>query len=190
MNENLFNRIIHHKALYVVLGLIILAEVIWAGWVLSKPAAAPGVATQTSTTISLAADKQTVKVGEKVTVDIVISSKKQTDGTDIVLSFDSNLLSVATSSAGPVKVSSLYSEYPFNSVEGKNISVSGISSYQQGIIPNGLFGTAAFIAKKPGLARLNLLYTKDSTKDTIVVEAGTGKNILDNVENLSIQILP
>ena len=157
MEENLVAKIIRHKALYLTLALIVAVELLWAGWVLGKPlltsskqplATAPNLISQTPTTISLVANKQTVKKGEKVIVDIVVTSSKPTDGTDVVLKFDNNLLLVASSSAGPVKPSTLYSEYPFNSIELGNISISGISSASQGIIPNGVFGTIEFIAKK------------------------------------------
>lgn len=198
MEGNLFNKIIQHKALFVVLGLVILAELVWAGWIVFKPTK-PEVTTRPPdavtmakpTSVSLTAAQSSIKIGEKLTVSINISSgDKLTDGTDIVLNFDPNLLSVATLSAGPVNPGPLYNEYPFNKLEEGNITVSGIAPASKGVVANGLFGTVEFTAKKAGLAKLNLLYTKDSTNDTNVIETGSGRDILEKVENLEIKILP
>lgn len=194
---------IKKRNIFIIVGIILAIELIWATWTLNK--AAPDVRSQTvvnppispklsETVISLKTPNKNLKVGEEVSVTINISSTKFTDGTDIILFYDPNLLSIVTSSGGnlPAHVGGMYSDYPINKVDEKNgrIAISGISAIDGGVAAQGAFGFVTFKAKAAGKARLVLDFTPKSTVDSNVIEARTSKDILNRVENLEFEIRP
>lgn len=189
------------KVVFILLGLIIVGEVIWAisnfvsfspagqqnATVVSSKVVSPKAAAQ----VTLSTDKPVVKVGEKITVVINVSANKLTDATDLIINFDPSLLSVETQNQKAVVTGQIYSDYPVNSVDqtkGK-ITVSGITIAPGGVITNGVFGTINLVAKAPGSAKLSLEFTKDATTDTNVVESAGG-DILESVSDLTINITP
>lgn len=188
------------KTIFIILGVVIVGELIWAGWILSKewiqpktPTALPSVQPQVSkvvipTVVSLTSDKNQVKLGEKFTVAINISSEIATDGTDLIILYDPKLLSVNTQT--PVILGSLYDDYPLNKVDSGSgrITVSGISNKSGGTVANGLFGSVEFSAKKAGQAKISLDYTPQSTVDSNVIETYSGKDVLEKVNNLEVNI--
>jgi len=107
---------------------VIAGEIVWAGWVLTQPAvkvdrkdvpskAAKDVIKPVSLAkVSLTTPQKTVKVGQTVPVTINISSSKLSDGADLIIYYDSRLLTVVTSGkpAVPVTAGNVYHEYLFN----------------------------------------------------------------------------
>lgn len=187
------------RNIFIVLGLIILAEVLWAGWTLMRPTPPPAhltapVAKPKPTTITLTTPVKTIKIGEEITVTINISSKKITDGTDLLITYDPKLLTVETVGAKrePVLAGTIYSDYPFNSVDQTpgRIQVSGITDDPAGVLADGLFGSVVFKGKEAGTTRISILHQVGSTADSNVTESGTGKDVLDKVEDLEVTILP
>jgi len=143
--------------------------------------------------ISLAAPKNEIKIGEMIPVGINIESDKTTAGTDIIIHYDANLLSLAPNSIKtPVSLGSLYDEYPINQADEKNgiITVSGISNKTVGVIPNGLFGTILFQAKAAGSAKVFLEFSKNKTNDTNIIENKNSSDVLEEVKNLDLKITP
>lgn len=183
------------KILFIVLGIIILGELVWAGWTLSRSNNATGPVTKLTfpvkaspTTISLTSEKSTIKTGDKTTVLINLSSTRSTDGTDLIILYDPKVLSV--NAQNPVTFGKLYDDYPLNKVDlssGK-IMVSGISNKKGGTIANGLFGSVEFTAKAPGKTKIVLDFTPGSTVDSNVIETSTGHDILQGVNNLELNI--
>lgn len=160
-----------------------------AGSILKETPKTTTQANNTPAVIILSASKPAVKVGESFAVSINISSRKPSDGTDIILLYDPNLLSVESTSGKPVSVGSIYPEYPINSDDKKGrIVVSGISSSPEGIIASGLFGTVTFKAKTAGKTIIKLDFTKGSTTDSNVTESGTSSDILEAVQNADVLI--
>lgn len=192
--------LITKKIILGLFGFIIVAELIWAGWTLFKPQ--PGQIIpiinqqipETPTIIKLDTQTPQVKVGGKFTVSIQLSSDKNTDGSDIIIKFDPNLLGVEPVGTQklPVILGSLYQDYPVNTLDAKTgeIVISGISTAQGGVLGNGLLGSIVFTAKKPGEARIAIDFTKGSTTDSNVLQTGTGEDILSAVEDLNINIQP
>lgn len=185
--------ILTKRNLFIVLGVIIAAEIIWAGWSIFK-GTTPQVSTQETpsgepvqTTVTLTSDKASLKLGEKATVSINLSSNSKTDGLDLIITYDPKLLS-----AKPVTLGTLYSDYPQNVLDDKagRISVSGITGQAGGILADGLFGKVEFRAKAPGVAAISLEFTPGESSDSNVTESGTGKDILEKVNNLELNILP
>lgn len=181
----------------MVIGVVIIGEIIWAGWTLFKPSSPLSVTQQPvvkvnlkPTVISLQSDKSTLKVGEKVTISINISSTKSTDGTDLIILYDPKLLSVDPTT--PVMLAKLYDDYPVNKVdiESGKITVSGISNKKGGSVPNGLFGSVVFQGKLPGNAKIGLDFTPGSTGDSNITETGSGKDVLETVNTLQLTLTP
>lgn len=192
------------KIVFILLGLVVVGEVIWAisnfvpaGSSPQAPNALPSknvVTAASAAQVSLSPDKTTVKVGDKITVAINVSANKETHGTDLIINFDPTLVTVDSQNTKkvPVVTGQIYNDYPVNSVDqtkGK-IIVSGITSAPGGVTTNGVFGTLNLVAKAPGVAKLSLEFTKGSTTDTNVTEAGTGKDMLNQVTDAIINITP
>lgn len=189
----------NRKTIFIILGVVILVEVIWAGWSLLQlnqaatvtPGPTTSSAAQTATA-SLLADKTTLKVGESTLVTLNISSSAKSDGVDLIVSFDPTLLLVdATSSAMPVKTGTIFTDYPQNKIDtpGK-VVVSGITDLSGGVLANGVFGTITFKALRAGSAKVSLEYKAGSTSDSNVIETGSGKDILNQVSDVSLRITP
>lgn len=194
-----FNKFLNKRNIFIFVGILILSELIWAGWTLSRPSksiAPKKIVSQKvskPTVVSLTTSQAVVKVGDKVNIDINLSSSKFTDGTDLIILYNPSLLSVDPVSAGsPVKPGKIYTDYPINTVNEKSgkITVSGITSQSGGVVPQGIFGTISFIAKMAGTAKISLDFASGSTSDSNVVEAKTAKDLLDKVENLELSIKP
>lgn len=194
----MIQKLLTRKNIFIVLGVVILAEVLWASWTLFRPSPPSSTATSVPvvkvkpTTVTLISDKTSLKKGEKMTVSINISSNKKTDGTDLVLIYDPKLLSVETvgSSKQPVIAGGIYEDFPLNSVDqvAGRITVSGITDDPGGVLAEGLFGSIVFVGKAPGVANISLDYSPSSTADSNVIESGTGKDVLEKVEGLEVSI--
>jgi hypothetical protein len=190
-----------HLIIFIVL--IIIIQIIWAYKTLSpsginltkaQPTIAVSPAQEKSLNIiSLISPKIEYKVGEKIPVTINITSDKATAGTDLIIKYDPNLLTIVQSDTKiPVAVGTLFGEYPVNKVdEGLGlITVSGITSQLAGVMPKGAFGTIVFQGKAAGNPKIFLEFTKNSTNDTNLIENKTATDILDKVNNLDLKITP
>lgn len=194
----MIQKLLTRKNIFIVLGVVIAAEVLWASWALLRPSPPPSTATTAPvvklkpTTVTLASEKTSLKKGEKMTVSINISSNKKTDGTDLVLTYDPKLLSVETvgSTKQPVIAGTIYNDYPLNSVDQLTgrITVSGITDDPGGALAEGLFGSVVFVGKGAGVAKISLDYSPSSTADSNVTESGTGKDVLEKAEGLEVVI--
>lgn len=179
------------KNIFMVLGAVITVEVIWAALSLVKSPAPTNETIKLTVvkapTISLLSSKTSLKVGEKVTVDINFSSGKKVDGADILINYDPKILS-----AQPVIKGTIFPDFPVSKVDEKSgrITVSGITDQRGGVLANGLFGSVEFSAKAAGTARISLEFTPLSTADSNLTESGTGKDILEKVSDLEVTILP
>lgn len=174
------------RNIFMALGLIIAVEIIWAGLSLLKSVSPVNEAPEALVpAISLQSPKTTIKVGEKVTVDINLSSISRVDGADILINYDPKLLS-----AEPVAAGVIFRDFPVNRVDeaGGRITVSGITDASGGVLADGLFGSLEFTAKASGTTRISLEFTPGSTADSNLTESGTGKDILEKVENLEVSI--
>ncbi len=177
------------RNIFIVLGMVILAEVLWAGWSLVKPTPPSTVAVPVTsqTSISLSADKSQLRVRERILVTINVASAKKVDGVDLIITYDPKLLT-----AQPTVLGTIFSDYPQNKVDATlgRVSVSGITTQQGGVIPEGQFAAVTFVAKAVGLTKVSLDFTPGKTGDTNVTETGTGADILEKVNQLEINILP
>ncbi len=188
------------KVILAVLAIIVIGELIWAGITLTKgnKTNIPVVDNLTRTTtqparIILQSDKAGLKIGEQVKVDILVDTGgKATDGTDVILNFDPKTLSVVTASvsAKPVSVGTIYTSYPKNSQEPDKVLLSGISGVGSSFSGQGLLGSVTFKALAAGLTTVAVDFRLGSTTDSNMIETGTVTDVLTEVKNLSLTILP
>ncbi len=193
MDNNQISKLLTRRNIFIALGAIIALEVIWAGWFLiqsNQNVPRPVVSTQAAiqpTSITLSSDKSEYRVGDEVIVSVTLSSSRKVDGADLIISFDPKVLTAREATLGTI-----FSDYPQNKVDvslGK-VSVSGITSQQGGIVPSGEFGRIAFLVKATGTTKISLDFSLGVTVDTNVIESGTGKDILETVNQLELNILP
>lgn len=195
-----------NKITKIILAIFIILVLLGGGfiiWNLNKPktkeSAAGSILKQTANTnqasntpavIILSSSSPTIKVGETVTVSINISSRKPSDGTDIVMLYNPSILEVVANAPDkPVALGTIYQEYPVNSDDKKGkITVSGINLLPEGNIASGIFGTVKFKALRNGKANISLDFTKGSTIDTNVIETGSSNDLLEAVQNAEILI--
>ena len=189
--------LINKKNILILLGAVVVAELLWAGWTISQTnkqinQTPPAVSTPISSQIGLSSDKTAVKEGEQFTVSANILSDQATDGVDLIINYDPKLISVVQvgETNAPVILGSLYNDYPINTLDSKagKITVSGISTQTDGIKPNGLFGSIIFKAESSGQALISLDFEAGSTVDTNIIEKGTGEDNLEKVNSLEINI--
>lgn len=175
------------KNIFIVLGVIIALEIIWAGLTLLKPTppVEPPAALSQTSIISLQSPQTSLKVGEKITVEINLLSGKKVDGADILINYDPKILT-----ARPLTTGSIFSDFPVSKVDENlgTIIVSGITDKTGGVLAKGLFGSVEFTAKTAGTARISLEFTPGSTADSNLTESGTGKDILEKVNDLQLTI--
>lgn len=184
------------KLIFGIIGVVLLAELVWAGFTLlgerkvgsgtveSLPGGASGA-------LSLNSSRSSLKVGETVIVSIDVSSQVATDGIDVILLYDPKLLSVvAGTNKLPVAFGTLYSDYPSNQVDEGigRITLSGITSQAGGVVAKGTVGMVTFTAKAPGIAKVALDFTPGSTTDSNVIETRSAKDVLKSVKDLELNI--
>ncbi|GEM_PF-2320292 len=182
------------KIIFILVGIVILVELIWAVYTLtgkksSSTAQTQAVSDEKVAALKLRADKSSVKVGESFTVNADITSAGTTDGADMILNYDPNLISV-NNIQKPVNPGPVYSDNPLNAADERSgrINFSAITSNPGGVVPNGILGTLIFTAKAPGKAKISIEFMPGSTTDSNVVETKTATDILGSVSNLEIQI--
>lgn len=176
------------KLIFVILGIVLVIELFFAIKTLSQPTPPPPpkLAPLTGAKIVLVSPETSYNVGDTVPVAIRLTTGgRSTIGTDLILKFDPKILEATQ---GAVKRGSIYQEYPVTQLDSKGtVRISGIST-QNGYNGIGVFGSVIFKAKVKGQTRVAVDFQKDSTTDSNVVEAGSTKDILDQVFNLELTI--
>lgn len=180
------------KIIFAILGVIILAEVIYAVKVLSSPTPPPPARRSAVVTppgkISLNVPKTSYVVNEVVPVSVTLDSGgRNLAGADLIIQFDPKILEATP---GSLTKGSIFDEYPLLSVDMKKglLSVSGINSLRNGFKGVGQFVYVNFKAKAKGNTSLIIDFKKNSTSDSNLVETGTSKDVLEVVNNLELNV--
>lgn len=185
------------RAIFAILGVIILIEIIYAVRVLtfSPPVSPPPVpqpgAQLTGGKIILAALRSTYKVNDVVSVSVSVDSGGHLlDGIDLIVRFDPKILEASRS--GMIR-GKIFDEYPYSLVDTKNglIAISGINSVKKGFKGTGQFAILNLRVKEvkaPVTTSLTVDFKKDSTTNSNLVETDTSKNILEQVGNLELNV--
>lgn len=183
------------KIIFLILGVIIVGELIYAGRMLifptkSSPALLPLVkapARKTAGIISLTTPKATVNVKDIVPVAVVIDTGGHLiGGADLVINFDPKFLEVNTNNLIKGKI---FDEYPLLSVNKGIIAISGINNSKNVFTGKDQFAVINFTAKQPGNTIVTVEFkSKGVTTDSNLVEVETSKDILEKVESLKLNI--
>lgn len=193
--EKIRNFISGPKIVFIILGIALLIEVVYAIRVLTSPTPSslpvsksvvqPGAVGK----ISLTVPQTDIRVNEIIPVSVMIDTGSHTvDGVDLIVSFDPKILEVT--SGGLVK-GSIFDEYPLMSLDPKKglISISGISNFKNSFKGTGQFATINLRAKVSAKTSLTIDFNKGSATDSNLVETATSKDILEVVSNLELNII-
>lgn len=126
---------------------------------------------------SLTLSPATATVNKNCTFEIKVNLNTQgqdTDGTDVILSYDTTKFQVTTSS---IVNGTIYSDYPGNSVTNGKISISGIAPAAQPYNGSGTFATlnVSVLSTAAGTGTFKFDFDpndKIKTTDTNVVQGG------------------
>lgn len=195
------------KSIFAIVGVVVLAEIVWAVFSLTRPLPSPAqntpkiITPPTEKSTSIAADEASIKltgppeysVGSVAKLDIHITSSEPTDGADIIIKYDPKALEVVPAAgaaqADAVAVGKLYKDYPTNEFDEEKglIFVSGLTPPNaKGFSGQGVFGSVSFKVLKSGASRVDIEFSPDSTKDSNIISTKTGKDILTAVAGLNI----
>lgn len=193
------------KIVFIIIGVALVAEIIWAAVSLIKPNSKVSNK-QVATTASQKANSEpyatislkgpaSVSVNQEFRVDIILDSSSKTDGADLIIKYDPKQLVLQPSLVGgkqvAVSTGNLYQDYPVNTYDLASgmVSVSGVASLNKQA-PSGThnFGKVTFKAISSGTSVISLEYTTNATTDSNVIESESGKDILRSVNNLTIKI--
>lgn len=180
------------KLIFLILAVVILVELFLGVKKLFVPThLSPVISVKpiSDAQLSLLSDKKSYKVGDKVIVNVKLStSGHNVLGTDLILRFDPKILQAPSTA---FTKGNIFADYPQINVDSKNgvIYVSGVSGldkkYFNGI---GFFGTITFQAQNAGKTSLNISFSKGATDDTNVFEPNTNEDILGKVYNLTLSV--
>lgn len=188
----------YKKIIMLLAGLLILGEVVWAAFALTRPpqdqvfpAITSSPPSASGATLAVTGPSS-VKAGDTFTVTLSLYSPKTVDGADLIVRYDPKKLSIITGDAkNAVTTSSVFALYPQNTadtISGK-VNLTGlISPGSQGVSGNKDIGTITFKALSSGSTDLTLDFQPSSDKDSNVVDSKTGRDILEKVNNLKVNI--
>ncbi len=138
--------------------------------------------------LTLTSDKTTVKPGEQVMVTVFLSGNEPTFGTDVIVNYDPQLLTVQQ-----ITPTSLYPSYQpeeiMNILQTPGIiTLSGSSSLESPVPAEGIFATISFTAQKTGTLKIGFQFDQSSTTKSGVI-GSDGTELLTTVsEPLNITI--
>lgn len=144
-------------------------------------------------TLSLSPATGNANKGCVFSVDILLDTQgAQTDGTDVILTYEPSKLTLATTD---ITIGKIYADYPGNSVDPQagKISISGISSVSDAFNGKGTFATLKFKVSPTATGNTTVKFDfnpndKTKTTDTNVVERGTIADVLTQVTDGSYTI--
>lgn len=129
-----------------------------------------------------------INKGCDVTFTIELDTQgAQTDGTDVILTYDPTKMTIAQTDITNGKI---YADYPGNSVDSTagKVSISGIAQVSEAFSGKGTFASLKFKVNSAasGVTALNFDFdtnNKTNSTDTNVVERGTVSDVLSSVTN-------
>lgn len=150
-------------------------------------------ATALAATLSLSPASGTFNKGCNVTIKVELDTTgTNTDGTDVILTYDVGKFTVTPSS---ITNGTIYADYPGNSVDSSSgkISISGISSVSSPFNGKGTFATLNLKVNDSAQGATTLKFDfdpndKTKTTDSNVVERGTIADVLSSVTDGSYTI--
>ncbi len=183
------------KIIFIILGVVLIAEVIYAGWSLIPKSAGTPLPVQSNSNveqsvsrISLTAPEQSFQVGDVIPVLVSIDSGgKNISGVDLIVQYDPEFLEITNED---LEVGQALDEYPFKSVDPEQglVSISGITSLGNDFSGAAEFAALNFRAVSPGQTVLSVNFEKGSTVASNLVEVTSAQNILEETDDLELII--
>jgi hypothetical protein len=144
-------------------------------------------------TLSVAPPTGQINKGCDVTFTIELDTQgAQTDGTDVILSYNPAVMTIAQTDITNGKI---YADYPGNSVDATagKISVSGIAQVSEAFSGKGTFATLKFKVNSAASGNATLKFdfdpnNKTNSTDSNVVERGTVADVLSAVTDGSYTV--
>lgn len=133
--------------------------------------------------------KENLKVNENFSLDVFFSAPdKKISGTDLRLKFDPSFLQAETE----LSFGDFFTSFPRKEVDNEKgmIKVTGFQAKVKESLtaePVKLL-TVNFIAVKAGETNIEIVFEKDKTNLSTLVEQGTGKNLLGTANNVTLKI--
>lgn len=178
-----------------LLAVVIVGELAWAGYTLTRPVPAsenaqpvfiaPVPSVPPMAAIALTGPVEAT-VGARIKVEVQIATTEQTDGADVILKYDPKVLQAMTINTGTI-----YPEYPIKTIDAVagTISISGVSgTVATAFSDQGIFGNIEFKALRAGQTVVAVVYTAEATVDSNVLGSKAEKDILNKVQDLTINI--
>lgn len=178
-----------------LLAVVIVGELAWAGYTLTRPVTAPETAqppfiapapsVPPMAAIALTGPTEAT-VGGIIKVEVQIATTEQTDGADVILKYDPKVLQAMTITPGTI-----YPEYPIKTINASagTVSISGVAGTDAvGFSDQGIFGNVEFKILRAGQTVVAVDYTADATVDSNVLGSKAEKDILNKVQDLTINI--
>lgn len=136
--------------------------------------------------LSIAPPSGQINKGCDVTFTIELDTQgSQTDGTDVILTYDPTKMSITQTDITNGKI---YADYPGNSVDATagKVSVSGIAQVSEAFSGKGTFATLKFKVNSAASGNATLKFdfdpsNKTNSTDSNVVERGTVADVLSSV---------
>lgn len=179
------------KLIFFILGGIIIIELFWAIKIFLTPLERPKeeqVIKMSSGQLILVSEKENFLAGDDVQVLIkVLTGGKPTDGLDLSLQFDPQIMEISDDFFQKGDIYTDYSNLETDS-QGGLVRISATTSPEESFSGIGEFGRFKFKAKKTGLAVFKIDFQKGRTTDSNIIESGTSKDILNEVTDLEITI--
>lgn len=193
------NLIKFKKPLIVLAVLLVVAELVWAGYTLTRPVikTTPEEIQLNSKEEKPISDKSatlvlngptSVNTNETFKVEVELTTDAFTIGTDLILKYDPKVLEIVALDKTASTVGKIYKDYPANSFDANGtIAVSGVST-DKGFIGKGIFASLNFKAKSKGATKITIDFKPNVTIDSNVTESSTGSDILKSVNSLDLTI--
>jgi len=170
---------------FVILAILLLLEILWAGWYLLRPRAMPRVSApppkeQAETVfLSLSPPESEFFAGQEAEISIALSAgPKKVIGSDAVLAFDESKLEVTDIIPGDI-----FSIYPLKEVRDGKIFISGVLEPGETFSGYGILAKLKLRGLATGAARLNFDFIPEHTDDSNVAQEGGKKDLLEKVVN-------
>lgn len=185
--------ILSPRVVFVILGVLLVVELYLGAKTLLSPIKKPQTTplpqklTQKAT-LTLSTELTNYLVGQEVLVKVILSTGSyQTDGTDVLIQFDPQVLEPADNF---FEKGTLYQDYPGvrkDQLKG-TVSASGITVSSGGFKGTGVFGTFKFKAKKVGKSLVELKFTPSSTTDSNIIESNSAKDLLEEGSKVEVKV--
>jgi len=135
---------------------------------------------------SSASQSAVLQSGQNYRLEIWLNTSKQDSiGTDAVINYDPDMLRLNSVTAGDI-----FDNYPEASFSAKTgiIQISGVSPKSLSYKGQGILGSVLFSPLQKGSTKLSFEFIKGDTRESNVISADTGRDILSGVQNLSLTI--